>query len=214
MGHLPKEPSELAEPLKGSLEFDAEWDRAAFEFARAATSRTAPLHIEARLERFLRAYVGAKVRRFLRRQVGSASWHSPEDVAQRVFLKLLEVPPRFETPQGAMCKLSAWVKVAVERHLHDLAEKRREVLSDPDDRPSHTETVSLGAFFVRLELASAEALLKKEYPAGLKLFHLLIAFPDATSYELSQELGISINHVDQIRFRIRRVLKRATGGES
>lgn len=218
MARIPKDSRSLNESsgaptTDGVLtEFDASWDQAAFRFALAASERENPFKIEARLEQFLRAYVAGKVRRFARSS-GGAQWGlAPEDVAQRLFLKLIARPPRFESPEGAMKRLTAWVRVTVERDLVDLVAKQRELLEDRSGRTSRTESVASGALFARLELAEVEALLKKEYPAGLALLRLLALFPDATSYELAEELGTSIDNVDQMRFRIRRALRRHTGG--
>lgn len=200
----------------------ARWDAAA---ARLLESLLAggPADLDPELERFLRGFVRARAQRWNRQLGVRALGVDPEDVVQRVLLQLLECPPHGETTGRPLRRLVAWVTVVSRNHLLDVTTRCSERLarggsgestwSGPEadlwaEEPGAGDRPSESRFAARQALRRLRPAVAQEYPAGLPLLDLLLDFPQATSRELARRLQTSPANVDQMRCRIRRVLRR------
>ncbi len=203
--------------VSGTL--DELWNDAAARLLESLVDRR-PVELGAELEDFLRRFIAAKARRWSRRLGERAQGVDAEDVVQRVFLQLFEHPPNREATGRPMRRLVSWVNTVTHNYLYDLTKRPTERLSSPrNDDPSDSERPVALASEARTEsrYAAREALLlvrqalERDYPTGLPLLALLVDSPHATSQELAQRLGTTAANVDQMRSRIRRVLRRRLG---
>ena len=109
---------------------------------------------------------------------------SPDDVVQRVMLKLLEKPPASESSGRALVRLIAWTNTVTRNYIYDLLEKRTESFeSDDSERTSQTvlsQPVQAHAerrLVAQGQLRQARDILENHYPAGVALFELLLRYP-------------------------------------
>lgn len=195
---------------------DDRWESAAARLLASAdapygsgVSRPARVDLDPGLELLLRRVIQARARRWSRQLGGHGLGIDPEDVAQRVLLQLLENPPRGETTGRPLGRLLAWVQVVTHNYLCGLAARRAERLqgNDPEEAEERRSGVAESRYAAREALLRVRDIVGREYPLGLPLLDLLLESPHATSRELAASLEISPANVDQIRSRLRRVLR-------
>lgn len=200
-------------PSLGGTSLDERWDAPAERFLSSLRARRG-VELEPALELFLRRFIRQKAERY-RRQLGDrAHGVDPEDVAQRVFLQLFEHPPSTTVEDRAMRRLLGWVSTVSHNYLYDLTARRAERLTargsePPEERESRDDE---GRYAARSELARLRPRVELEYPLGVALLDLLLESPHATSQELAAALDTSAANVDQMRSRLRRVLRRQLDG--
>jgi RNA polymerase sigma factor (sigma-70 family) len=197
---------------------DERWNDAAERLLSSLAERRRA-ELEAPLEDFLRRFIAAKARRWSRQLGERAQGVDAEDVVQRVFLQLFEHPPDRELAGRPMRRLVSWVNTVTHNYLYDLTSRPAERLASPradEARDSERATASNEAptesrYAAREALLLVRPALERDYPTGLSLLELLVDSPHATSQELARRLGTTAANVDQMRSRIRRVLRRHLG---
>lgn len=216
-----RRPAELASLQRGSLEQRAgedRWDELAQRLLDSLASGP-PTDLDPELEVFLRQLIGAKARRWRRQLEARGLGVDPEDIAQRVLLRLLDSPPNQDADARPIRRLIAWVNTVTHNYLCDLVERRVERLVHPArgedgeafEAADRHSGVAENRYAARHALVKIRPLLAREYPAGLALFDLLLGAPQATSLELAEMLQTTPSNVDQMRCRMRRVLRRYLG---
>jgi DNA-directed RNA polymerase specialized sigma24 family protein len=203
-------------PVAGTL--DEQWNDAAARLLASLAERR-PAELGAELESFLRRFIAAKARRWSRRLGERAQGVNSEDVVQHVLLQLFEHPPNREAAGRPMRRLVSWVNTVTHNYLYDLASRPAERLTSSrrEDKNEGERAVPSRSAPTESRYAAREALLllrpalEKDYPIGLALLELLVDTPHATSHELARRLGTTAANVDQMRSRIRRVLRRHLG---
>lgn len=172
-----------------------------------------PADLDPLLERFLRGVIFARARRMQRHWSRHALGMDAQDVTQRVLLKLLEQPPSDQDTPNALRRLIAWTHTVTRNYLNDLTRKRGEDLEK--DRSSHIQMMAGGIsppaderLMAKRRIERAIAVIDEHYPSASQLFRLLLEAPHATSRELAEKLDTTPANVDQMRSRMRRVLKK------
>jgi RNA polymerase sigma factor (sigma-70 family) len=197
---------------------DERWNDAAARLLESLIEGRKPPELEPELAQFLRRFICAKARRYARRLGERAHGVDVDDVAQRVFLQLFEHPPDREPTARPMRRLVSWVNTVTHNYLYDLASRPAERLAARAESGADSERATASdRATAEMRYAARQALLRvrpaieKDYPLGLPLLTLLEESPHATSEELARKLGTSAANVDQMRSRIRRVLRRHLG---
>ena len=213
-----RRPAQLTSlPREGRPE-EERWDELAQRLVDSLASGR-PADLDPELEFFLRQLIGAKARRWRHQLEARGLGIDAEDVAQRVLLRLLDSPPSRDAEGRPIRRLIAWVNTVTHNYLCDLVERRVERLErsalDGGEEDSWASERHSGVvenrYAARHALVKIRPLLAREYPAGLALFDLLLGAPHATSGELAEMLQTTPSNVDQMRCRMRRVLRRHLG---
>lgn len=212
-------PEEITDEVRSSSteSFDDRWESAAARLLASldglGSNETARAELDPGLEQLLRRVIHARARRWSRQLGGHGLGIDPEDVAQRVLLQLVENPPRGETTGRALGRLLAWARVVTHNYLCGLSARGSERLQphDLDEAEERRSGVAESRYAAREALLRMREIVGREYPLGLALLDLLLESPHATSRELAVALETSPANVDQIRSRIRRVLRNHLG---
>lgn len=213
------EDTQLAAPgvAAAGATLDDRWNGAAARLLASLLEKR-PVELDPELERFLRRFIRSKAVRYGRRLGERAHGVDADDVAQRVFLQLFEHPPDGAATGKPMRRLLSWVSTVSRNYLYDLTSRPAERLSSARgdvkeiDRAASSDDAPTESHYAAHEaLLGIRPALEKDYPAGVPLLTLLLDSPHATSQELARQLGTSAQNVDQMRSRIRRVLRRHLG---
>ncbi len=115
-----------------------------------------------------------------------------------------------------LSRLAAWTNVTTRNYLTDLMKQKGELLETADERKSGVSLTELArsrqtSVEQRLDavhnLERAVVVIERHYPTGSPLLGLLLKSPYATSRELARALDTTEANVDQMRFRIRKLLR-------